>query len=124
MLQEKTTQTKVILQHLKSGKEITQLEATQKYGVLRLGAIIFNLRKDGYIISTKIMHDPNRYGNTSNYGVYKLLPKKYRIEWETCFGEDYPEQTGETVIEAFDAEEASKKFNVFHAVITSISEVK
>ena len=76
MPQEKTTQKKVVLKHLQSGKEITQLEATQKYGVLRLGAIIFDLRKAGYMISTKIMHDPNRYGNSSNYAVYKLIQKE------------------------------------------------
>ena len=123
MLQEKMSQTKVILQHLKSGKEISQLEATQKYGILRLGAIIFNLCKDGYNISTRIEHDPNRYGNVSNYGVYKMLPKKYLIEWETCYDEDCSEQTGEMVVEAFDIEEARKKFKVFHAIITRISEV-
>ena len=50
MSQEKETQKKAILRHLKSGKEITRLEATQKYGVLRLGAIIFDLRKAGYKI--------------------------------------------------------------------------
>ena len=71
-----TSQKKVIIQHLESGKEITQLEATKKYGILRLGAIIFNLRKDGYKIITKLEHKPNRYGNTSNYAVYKLIKEK------------------------------------------------
>ena len=73
MLQEKITQKKVVLNHLQSGKELSQLEATKKYGILRLGAIIFDLRKAGYIISTTIKHDPNRYGNASNYAVYKLM---------------------------------------------------
>lgn len=76
MLQEKTTQKKVVLKHLQSGKELSQLEATQKYGVLRLGAIICTLRKEGYNISTTLMHDPNRYGNASNYAVYKLIDKE------------------------------------------------
>ena len=73
MLQEKMSQRKVVLKHLQSGKELSQLEATQKYGILRLGAIIFNLRQEGYQISTRLEHGPNRYGNTSNYGVYKLI---------------------------------------------------
>ena len=76
MSQEKMSQRKVVLKHLQSGKELSQLEATRKYGILRLGAIIFNLRKEGYNISTKIKHDPNRYGNTSNYGVYKLIQEE------------------------------------------------
>ena len=73
MLQEKTSQSKVVLMHLQSGKELSQLEATQKYGILRLGAIIFNLRKDGYKITSRLERKPNRYGNTSNYAVYKLI---------------------------------------------------
>lgn len=81
MLQEKETQKKlsqydVILNHLKEGKEITQLEATKKYGILRLGAIIFNLRKDGYQISTRREHTPTKYVNSSNYAVYKLIKEK------------------------------------------------
>lgn len=76
MSQEKLTQKKVVLKHLQLGKELSQLEATEKYGILRLGAIIFDLRKDGYKISTKIKHDPNRYGNASNYGVYKLIQEE------------------------------------------------
>jgi hypothetical protein len=71
--ENKMSQSKVVLKHLESGKEITQLEATQKYGILRLGAIIFNLRKDGYKITSRLEHKPNRYGNTSNYAIYKLI---------------------------------------------------
>lgn len=72
----KTTQTNAVLEHLKKGKEISQLEATKRYGALRLGAIIFNLRKEGYQISTRRVHAPNRYGNSSNYAVYKLIQKE------------------------------------------------
>ena len=70
------SQKEMVLKHLKEGKELSQLEATQKYGILRLGAIIFNLRRDGYLISTKIEHKPNRYGHTSHYAIYKLITKE------------------------------------------------
>lgn len=50
--------------------------------------------------------------------------KKYLIEWETDFCEDFPERQGESIIEAENEEEAAKKFNVFHAVIFNIREVK
>ena len=77
--ENKMSQSKVILKHLESGKEITQLEATQKYGILRLGAIIFNLRKDGYKITSRLEHKPNRYGNTSNYAIYKLIKENENV---------------------------------------------
>jgi hypothetical protein len=67
------SQYEVVLKHLKDGKELSQLEATEKYGILRLGAIICKMRKQGYEISTKTVRKPNRYGHVSNYGVYKLL---------------------------------------------------
>lgn len=76
MLQERKSQSKVVLQHLQSGKELSQLEATEKYGILRLGAIIFNLRRDGHKITSRLEHKPNRYGNTSNYAVYKLIQEE------------------------------------------------
>lgn len=66
------SQYKQVLEHLEKGYSISQLEATQKYGILRLGAIIFNLRKAGYSISTEIVHKKNRNGNTTNYAVYRL----------------------------------------------------
>ena len=50
--------------------------------------------------------------------------KTYLIEWETCYGEDFPERQGEYIVEAENEEEAAKTFNIFHAVITRISEVK
>ena len=73
------SQSKAVLNHLLSGKPLSQLEATQKYGATRLGAIIFNLRKAGHVISTELVHTPNRYGNTSNYAIYKLIKKENLI---------------------------------------------
>lgn len=50
--------------------------------------------------------------------------KKWLVEWETCFCEDFPERLGEYIVEAESEEEAAKSFNIYHAVITRISEVK
>lgn len=52
------------------------------------------------------------------------MMKKFLIEWETCYCEDYPEKQGSYITEAENEHEAAKTFNVFHAVITRISEVK
>lgn len=50
--------------------------------------------------------------------------KKWLIEWETCFCEDFPERQGSYTVEAETEDEAAKSFDVFHAVISRISEVK
>ena len=66
------SQKDVILSHLMANRTITSQEAFTKYGVTRLSAIIFNLRREGYQIATKKKHGINRYGNTVNYGEYML----------------------------------------------------
>jgi len=48
---------------------------------------------------------------------------KYLVEWETCYCEDYPEQSGSYTVEANNIQEVVDKFNMFHAVIINISEV-
>ena len=50
--------------------------------------------------------------------------KKYLVEWETCYCEDYPERQGSYVVEAENEEEAAKTLTVYHAVVTNVSEVK
>ena len=67
------TQKETVLNHLQTAK-LTQLEATMKYGILRLGAIINVLRKEGYEIIT---HTPQDKGN---YAIYELLGKKIKEE--------------------------------------------
>ena len=61
-----------VLEHLEKGYSISQLEATKEYGILRLGAIIFNLRKAGYSISTEIVRTKKKNGGRNNYAVYRL----------------------------------------------------
>ena len=67
------TQKEKVLNHLQNAK-LTQLDATMKYGILRLGAIINVLRKEGYEIIT---HTPQDKGN---YAIYELLGKKIKEE--------------------------------------------
>lgn len=57
------TKQQAVLNHLKKYRNITPLEALKEYGSMRLGAIIFNLRKD-YRIDTKIIDVPTRFGNS------------------------------------------------------------
>lgn len=47
------SQTKQILNHMKSGREITPLSALNLYGCFRLGARIYDLRKENNIIHSR-----------------------------------------------------------------------
>lgn len=70
---EGMTQNQMILRHLKTHKRgITQAEAYEKYGILRLSGRIFNLREDGYEIKTDIIPVKNRRGDTCYVASYTL----------------------------------------------------
>ena len=51
--EEFPTQQSIVRQHLLDGKSITQLEALNLCGSLRLSAIIFDLREEGLPIETE-----------------------------------------------------------------------
>ena len=61
-----------LINHLNQNKTITSMEAFQMFGITRLSALIFDLRKDGFNIVTEIQHYKNKYGNTTNYAKYIL----------------------------------------------------
>ena len=72
MKKEKATKLQKVLEHLQENGAITSIEAIDLYGATRLSAIIFNLRKKGYIIETKMIDTIDRYGNPCHYGRYIL----------------------------------------------------
>ena len=63
------THTAKVLSHLKSGKSITPLEALREYGCFRLGARIYDLKKDGHPIQKKMVkkHGPNGVSRVAEY---------------------------------------------------------
>ena len=63
---------KKVLEYLQEQGTITSWEAIEKFGATRLSAIIFNLRKKGYDISTINTDFIDRYGNEGRYAIYKL----------------------------------------------------
>lgn len=69
----KTTQYDRILNHLRTKGHITSLQAFRDYGISRLSAVIFNLRKDGYRIDKDFVTRPNRYGDKVTFAKYKLI---------------------------------------------------
>ena len=70
------SQVMVILNHLKIFKEINPLEAFSKYGIYRLGAIIFILRDEGYSISSRIHNYTKPSGKRGRYAIYRLEEDK------------------------------------------------
>lgn len=66
------SQVSLILAHLKSGKEINPMEALEKYGCFRLGAIIYVLKDEGYKIQTRIHRYKKPSGKRGLYAIYKL----------------------------------------------------
>lgn len=68
----KTNKTEQVLNHLQCYGSITSLDAIGMYGATRLSAIIYNLRKRGYVIDTIRIPFTDRYGNYSWHGKYIL----------------------------------------------------
>ena len=64
---EKKTQRQMCLEYLEKYGSITPLEALSAFNSFRLSALIFQLRKDGYIITTKLNEDG------AHYAIYTLL---------------------------------------------------
>lgn len=62
------SQNNQILNHLKQGNSITPLEALAKFGSLRLGARIKDLRDKGYNITTETTHE-----NGKHFARYRLV---------------------------------------------------
>ena len=66
------TQGEMILRHLKDYGSITQAEAMQEYGIMRLASRVNDLRKDGVPIVTEVVTGRNRYGESTRWARYRM----------------------------------------------------
>ena len=66
-------QIETVLNHLTTRGPITPREAIELYGILRLGARIYDLKQMGFVIQRQLVEDTNRYGNTVRYARYSLI---------------------------------------------------
>ena len=66
------TQCEKILRHLREIGVITPMEAMAQYGIMRLGARIWDLRHQGYNITAQLVHGKNRHGEPTRWSSYKL----------------------------------------------------
>lgn len=66
------TQQEMVLAHLAEFGKITSWDAFMDYGITRLSAIIFNLRKQGYTINSVETSAINRFNKKVSFSTYKL----------------------------------------------------
>lgn len=66
------TQSMRILNYMRDYGSITQDEASKKLGVMRLASRISELKKNGYVITSKMVRVKNRYGETCRVKRYSL----------------------------------------------------
>jgi len=71
MKKKNMTQKELVLEHLKQSM-ITSNDAWSDYGITRLSAIIYNLRDEGFIITTHERTHINRLGNPGVHAEYEL----------------------------------------------------
>lgn len=69
----KATQAERVLQYIEDFGSITQLEALQDLGVMRLASRISDLKKQGYPINGEIEAVKNRYGENCYIKRYSLV---------------------------------------------------
>lgn len=70
------TQYDRILEHLRTKGKISQKGAIRLYSAYRLSAIIYELRKDGYLIETSYKTGKNRFGDKVIWAEYTLKGDK------------------------------------------------
>ena len=64
-----------VLHYLDIFGSITPLDALREFGILRLAAVIFELRKE-YIIETRMEESTNRFDEPVQYARYTLICAK------------------------------------------------
>lgn len=75
-----TPQAKTVLNHLKSGRHITPLEALGVYGVYRLAARILEIKAAGYNVVTERVYDAKR----KQYARYALKKTNFVLVGSTA----------------------------------------
>ena len=71
-MKTKLSQKDKVLRHLKEIGPITPVQAFFDYSIMRLAAIVFILKDEGYNISTTILKSKNKFGEPVSYAQYKI----------------------------------------------------
>lgn len=68
----KLNQKQKVLRHLKYFGSINPLDALKEYSIMRLAAVIYNLKNEGYDIKTDIVKSRNKFGEKVSFAKYEL----------------------------------------------------
>lgn len=74
------TQCDKIVRYLNEFGSITQLEALQDLGIMRLASRISELKKEGREIKVELVKGTNRYGEAVKWARYSLAEEQ--MKWE------------------------------------------
>ena len=66
------SQSEQILKYLQAGNALTPLEAMHKFNCLRLGARIYDLRQQGYVINSLMIKDDISGKRYARYSLVSL----------------------------------------------------
>lgn len=66
------TQSQRILRHLEDYGSITQMDAMQDYGIMRLASRVNDLRREGHPIITERVEGRNRRGDKCHWARYRM----------------------------------------------------
>ena len=69
----KATQCDKVLAYMRQFGSITQLQALQDIGCMRLASRISDLRYQGYAIGRRMKTSKNRYGESVSFAEYYLI---------------------------------------------------
>lgn len=72
MIKNCNSQTDQILNYLQAGNVLTPLEALRKFNCLRLGARIYDLRQQGYVINSLMIKDDKSEKRYARYSLVSL----------------------------------------------------
>ena len=73
---KKITQRDRVLQFMNEHGSITAYEAFTEIGCTQLSARICELQREGYIFSTELIKNVNRYGDRCHYLRYRLVGRR------------------------------------------------
>lgn len=80
------TQKEKVLRHLRDYGNITSWQAFEEYGITRLSAVIYTLRKSGFNITSFLDTRINRYGECINFARYSFNYESAKKEPQNFLG--------------------------------------
>ncbi|MBR0463434.1 MAG: hypothetical protein IJJ23_03520 [Clostridia bacterium] len=61
-----------VLRHLRDFGTITPMDAMRDYSIMRLGARVWDLKRRGYNVTSRIVQGENKYGEPTHWAEYTL----------------------------------------------------